>query len=110
MIHTVLASIPACTASAAAQQQQHRSESIAPLQFQPNSYPNTSTSSVENNHGRVLQPAGAPLEIKNDDPLPTPVGPSSTITIGTVCGTRSGDKGGDANLGVYARNDKAGPY
>ena len=22
-----------------------------------------------------------------------------------MCGTRSGDKGGDANLGIYARND-----
>ncbi|MDG2301775.1 MAG: DUF1446 domain-containing protein [Acidimicrobiales bacterium] len=52
-------------------------------------------------------PQGPPLEFENDQPLPKPVGPSSSVTIGTVCGTRSGDKGGDANLGIYARNDKA---
>jgi hypothetical protein len=28
------------------------------------------------------------------------------LPLGTVVGTRSGDKGGDANIGVYARNDE----
>jgi hypothetical protein len=27
------------------------------------------------------------------------------VPLGAFVGTRSGDKGGDANLGVYARND-----
>ena len=34
-------------------------------------------------------------------------GQSGLELIGTIVGTRSGDKGGDANLGVYARNDAA---
>ena len=50
-------------------------------------------------------PQGPPLEYESDQPPPSPVGPTSSVPIGTVCGTRSGDKGGDANLGIYARND-----
>jgi hypothetical protein len=30
-----------------------------------------------------------------------------TVPLGTVCGARSGDKGGDANLGVWCRTDEA---
>src|SRR5207248_1775908 len=29
------------------------------------------------------------------------------VPLGTIVGARSGDKGGDANLGVWARNDKS---
>jgi hypothetical protein len=38
-------------------------------------------------------------------PLPTapPDGPTVRAPLGEVCGTRSGDKGGDANLGVWVR-------
>ena len=36
-----------------------------------------------------------------------PPEPSVTVPLGVVVGTRSGDKGGDANLGVFARNDPA---
>jgi hypothetical protein len=38
-------------------------------------------------------------------PLPTapPDGPTVRSPLGEVCGTRSGDKGGDANLGVWVR-------
>jgi hypothetical protein len=32
-------------------------------------------------------------------------GPSVEVALGAFVGTRSGDKGGDANLGVYARTD-----
>jgi hypothetical protein len=28
------------------------------------------------------------------------------VPLGTIVGTRSGDKGGDANLGVWARGDR----
>ncbi len=38
--------------------------------------------------------------------------PSRTVEapLGAVVGTRSGDKGGDANLGVYVRTDEAWPW
>jgi hypothetical protein len=37
-------------------------------------------------------------------------GPTVQAPLGTVVGTRSGDKGGDANLGVYVRTDEAWPW
>jgi len=37
----------------------------------------------------------------------TPAGPSTRAPIGRVVGTRSGDKGGNANLGVFARSEAA---
>ena len=36
-----------------------------------------------------------------------PSGPSVAVPIGRVVGARSGDKGGNANLGVFARTDEA---
>jgi hypothetical protein len=36
-----------------------------------------------------------------------PTGPTERAPIGRVVGTRSGDKGGNANLGVFARTDEA---
>ena len=50
-------------------------------------------------------PQGPPLGYESDQPPSPPAGPTSSVPIGAVCGTRSGDKGGDANLGIYARND-----
>ncbi|MCE0764702.1 DUF1446 domain-containing protein [Pseudonocardia kujensis] len=35
-----------------------------------------------------------------------PGGPTRSVPLGTVCGARSGDKGGDANIGVWARTDE----
>jgi Acyclic terpene utilisation family protein AtuA len=32
------------------------------------------------------------------------------VPLGTIVGARSGDKGGDANLGVWARNDNSYPW
>jgi len=34
-------------------------------------------------------------------------GPTARVPLGLVVGARSGDKGGDANLGVFARRDDA---
>ncbi len=34
-------------------------------------------------------------------------GPTRRVPLGTIVGARSGDKGGDANLGVWARTDAA---
>lgn len=36
-----------------------------------------------------------------------PDGPTQRVPLGVVYGARSGDKGGDANLGVFARSDPA---
>ncbi|MFI5036068.1 MAG: acyclic terpene utilization AtuA family protein [Acidimicrobiales bacterium] len=38
---------------------------------------------------------------------PVPDGPTARVPLGLVVGARSGDKGGDANLGVFARRDDA---
>jgi len=34
-----------------------------------------------------------------------PAGPARSAPLGRVCGARSGDKGGDANIGLWARDD-----
>ena len=39
-------------------------------------------------------------------PSPPVFGSTRRAPLGTVAGARSGDKGGDANLGVWARNDQ----
>ena len=38
---------------------------------------------------------------------PAPVGPTRRVPLGMVVGARSGDKGGNANLGVFTRSDAA---
>jgi hypothetical protein len=43
-------------------------------------------------------------------PDPAPAGPTTRAPLGAVCGARSGDKGGDANIGVWARTDAAYPW
>jgi hypothetical protein len=69
--------------------------------------------------GTVEQVASAPAAPSTDgdrasttEPLedrvldgPVPDGPTVRIPLGRVAGARSGDKGGDATLGVYARTD-----
>ncbi|HLK46160.1 MAG TPA: acyclic terpene utilization AtuA family protein, partial [Acidimicrobiales bacterium] len=37
---------------------------------------------------------------------PPPAGPTRRAPLGTVCGARSGDKGGNANVGVWALSDE----
>jgi len=37
----------------------------------------------------------------------SPAGPTRRVPLGTIYGARSGDKGGNANLGVFARSDEA---
>jgi hypothetical protein len=39
--------------------------------------------------------------------LHAPHGPTTSVPLGRLVGARSGDKGGDANLGVFARSDEA---
>ncbi|MET9774795.1 acyclic terpene utilization AtuA family protein [Streptomyces sp. NPDC006367] len=50
----------------------------------------------------VLAPVPEPLP-----PRPLPPGPTRRAPLGLVAGARSGDKGGDANVGVWARTDEA---
>ena len=46
----------------------------------------------------------APAAVPTQSP---PQGPTVQAPLGRVVGTRSGDKGGNANLGVFARTDEA---
>ncbi|GAA0627367.1 acyclic terpene utilization AtuA family protein [Streptomyces crystallinus] len=52
---------------------------------------------------RLLEPAEEPPL----PPAPPPGGPTRRAPLGLVAGARSGDKGGDANVGVWARTDDA---
>ncbi|MER7675011.1 acyclic terpene utilization AtuA family protein [Streptomyces sp. NPDC096934] len=51
---------------------------------------------------RALEPAPRPAP-----PGPPPAGPTRRAPLGRVAGARSGDKGGDANVGVWVRTDAA---
>ena len=61
---------------------------------------------VEIPHTEV--PAGAtPVELPAEPEAPAPGGPTERAPLGRIAGARSGDKGGNANLGVWARSDAA---
>ncbi len=49
----------------------------------------------------------APVRPAPEPRAEAPGGPVLPAPLGRVFGTRSGDKGGDANLGVFARSDEA---
>ncbi|HEX3789367.1 MAG TPA: acyclic terpene utilization AtuA family protein [Pseudonocardiaceae bacterium] len=53
--------------------------------------------------GELPADAAAPGELPADTVPPLPGGPTRRVPLGTAFGARSGDKGGDANLGVWAR-------
>ncbi|WP_371633317.1 DUF1446 domain-containing protein [Streptomyces sp. NBC_01259] len=50
-----------------------------------------------------------PLAETEQPPLPSPLdaGPTRSAPLGLVAGARSGDKGGDANVGVWVRSEEA---
>ncbi|MFG2672891.1 acyclic terpene utilization AtuA family protein [Streptomyces sp. NPDC048445] len=50
-----------------------------------------------------------PLAETEQPPLPAPLdaGPTRSAPLGLVAGARSGDKGGDANVGVWVRSEDA---
>jgi len=53
-------------------------------------------------------PASNELVDVADPPLPEPLaGATRRVPLGTIAGARSGDKGGSANVGVWARTDAA---
>jgi hypothetical protein len=56
-------------------------------------------------------PTGPPIEVEVPDPIPFDgSGATVEVPLGRVVGTRSGDKGGDANLGVFVRDPAAWPW
>jgi hypothetical protein len=60
-----------------------------------------------------IEPAGETRELAAVDEPPVPsTGPARTrsVPLGTVAGARSGDKGGSANIGVWARESRAWPW
>jgi hypothetical protein len=48
---------------------------------------------------------GAEIPLPAYSPPPAPDGPTRRVPLGTVVGARSGDKGGNANVGVWVRSD-----
>jgi hypothetical protein len=52
-------------------------------------------------------PTAATVEAVGADPIgaDVPSGPTRRAPLGRVCGARSGDKGGDANIGLWTRTD-----
>ena len=48
-----------------------------------------------------------PVELDEGPALAPVSGPTTRAPLGRLVGTRSGDKGGNANLGVFARSDEA---
>ncbi len=53
----------------------------------------------------VIPSAPASVRPAPEPDAPVPSGPSRPAPLGLVFGARSGDKGGNANLGVFARSD-----
>ncbi|MFI9274992.1 acyclic terpene utilization AtuA family protein [Kitasatospora sp. NPDC052896] len=58
---------------------------------------------------RAVKPPTRSQELADADapplPAPLPPGPTRRVPLGLVVGARSGDKGGDANLGLWARSE-----
>jgi len=108
MVHTVLAGIPGMYGlgggpSAASPFGVYRPATI-PADLVPQYvHVNGTTTEIES-----VRPGPVPARTETVLPGPVPArtdGPLVSVPLGTFVGTRSGDKGGDANLGVYARTD-----
>lgn len=54
-----------------------------------------------------VAPTGDPIEVPAETSTAPPPGPTTDVELGLLIGTRSGDKGGNANLGVLTRSDEA---
>jgi hypothetical protein len=79
--------------------------------------PSVVTQRLHLSDGTVLEvphtpgaPAAAPTAAPAAAPTPSPVafgGARVDLPLGRLCGARSGDKGGNANVGLWARDDAA---
>jgi hypothetical protein len=70
-------------------------------------------SRIELPHSPLAVPAAQALaSVPQPPPHPEPERPGGTrrAPLGRVVGARSGDKGGDANLGVWVEDDRAWPW
>ena len=59
---------------------------------------------VEIPHARTV---ASPIDPPATPPAPADLGPTTRRPLGDVCGARSGDKGGNANVGLWTRTDDA---
>ena len=106
MIHTVLAGIPGMYAIGGGPSKASPFGIYQPALISTDLVPqyvhalNEETFIVETEN-----PTGLPLTIEIASSLEMPMGPTVDMPIGEIVGTRSGDKGGDANLGIYARSE-----
>ena len=107
MVHTVLAGIPGMYGlgggpSAASPFGVYRPATVSSDLVPQYVHVNGTTTQVES-----VAPTDAPIEIQPGPASSTPAsdGELVEVPLGALVGTRSGDKGGDANLGVYARTD-----
>ncbi len=55
----------------------------------------------------VIPPAEVSVTPTPGPRVEAPGGPTRRVPLGAIYGSRSGDKGGNANLGVFARSDEA---
>jgi hypothetical protein len=55
----------------------------------------------------VAPPGSVSVEPAAGPPAAAPVDGATAAPLGAIVGARSGDKGGDANLGVFARSDES---
>jgi hypothetical protein len=70
-------------------------------------------SRIEVSHSPLAVPAARALASVPEPRLPDSErarGDSRRVPLGQVAGARSGDKGGDANLGVWVEDDRAWPW
>ncbi len=55
----------------------------------------------------TLQPGAHSASVQPAQIAPALAGPTELLPLGTICGARSGDKGGNANVGVWTKNGAA---
>ncbi len=55
-------------------------------------------------------PGSAPTDSASAESRPLAGGPTRRVPIGLICGARSGDKGGNANVGLWTPNPAAYPW
>ncbi len=55
----------------------------------------------------VIEPEAVDIVPPPAPSATAPAGPTKRVPLGTIYGARSGDKGGNANLGIFARSDEA---
>lgn len=68
---------------------------------------NAKSSTTINSHPPTQESAGKSIVSLPDSAASYPAGPTSPAPVGELLGARSGDKGGNANLGLFARSEQA---